>query len=70
MGFHVDFPLITNVQVPSNKVSISEFPSEFNTIVQKELEKGHFLGPFSEKIMLELIASGKMVFAIFVYRCT
>jgi hypothetical protein len=45
-GFFLDFPLITHVQSPLNKVSVDEYHAKFHTIIQKELQKGRYIGPF------------------------
>jgi hypothetical protein len=45
-GFFLDFPLITHIQSPPNKVSVDEYHAEFYTIIQKELRKGRYIGPF------------------------
>jgi len=55
LGFKIDFPSIHAVQTPSNRDSINQFPDEFNSIIQKELEKGRFIGPFTAKNLEELI---------------
>jgi hypothetical protein len=55
LGFEIDFPPITVVQTPPNRPSISEFPDEFNSIIQKELDKGRFIGPFLEDELINLI---------------
>lgn len=55
LGFRVDFPPINAVQIPPNRESISEFSVEFNSIIQKELEKGRFIGPFLADTLKDLI---------------
>jgi len=45
-GFAIDFPLITHVQSPPNKDSITEYHTEFSTIIQKEFQKERYIGPF------------------------
>jgi hypothetical protein len=48
IGFEIDFPPITVVQVPPNKDS-------FDSIVQKELDKGRYIGPFRAEPLEALI---------------
>jgi hypothetical protein len=55
LGFKIDFPSISNVQTPPNRDSVTEFSIEFNVIIQKELDKGRYLGPFTAKALEELI---------------
>ena len=55
LGFRIDFPSISTIQIPPNKDSISEFSMEFNSIIQNELEKGRFIGPFLANTLKDLI---------------
>ena len=55
LGFRIDFPSISTIQIPPNKDSISEFSMEFNSIIQDELEKGRFIGPFLADTLKDLI---------------
>jgi hypothetical protein len=55
LGFKIDFPSISDVQAPPNKDSISEFSREFESIIQRELDKGRYVGPFSAEVLEHLI---------------
>lgn len=54
-GFHLDFPIITHVQIPPNKDSINQYRAEFNTIIEKEFKKDRYLGPFVHDTLERLI---------------
>ena len=54
-GFLVDFPPINDVQTPPNKDSISEFSTEFDSVIKKEIQKGRLIGPFTESTLRSLI---------------
>jgi hypothetical protein len=45
-GFHLDIPNVRCTQVPDNKESIVTYQQEFNFIVQTEIKKGRYIGPF------------------------
>ena len=45
-GFFLDFPSIPFVQTPNNKDSVNAYSEQFNAILDNELSKGRFLGPF------------------------
>ena len=46
-GFFLDFPIINLTQTPPNKSSISEFQDQFDKIIQLEIVKQRYIGPFS-----------------------
>jgi hypothetical protein len=54
-GFILDFPIISHVQIPLNKDSINQYLSQFNSIIQKELQKNRYIGPFSHAMLKHLI---------------
>jgi len=45
-GFNMNFPLITQTQSPPNRDSIVIYQKEFNEIIQKEITKKRYIGPF------------------------
>jgi hypothetical protein len=45
-GFHLDIPNVRCTQVPDNKESIVTYQQEFDFIVQTEIKKGRYIGPF------------------------
>lgn len=55
LGFKIDFPSIRTVQAPLNRYSIYEYSIEFDAIIQKELHKGRYIGPFPASILESLI---------------
>jgi hypothetical protein len=54
-GFKIDFPSIHAVHSPPNRDSISEYKTEFDAIIQKELERGRYIGPFTAEVLEQLI---------------
>ena len=48
-GFIVDFPQIKSVQSPPNKDTVNTYSEQFNSILDKEINKGRYLGPFPLK---------------------
>ena len=44
-GFIIDFPNILSVQSPPNSPSVLTYVSELENIVQKEVDKGRYIGP-------------------------
>jgi hypothetical protein len=54
-GFKIDFPPLATVQIPPNKDSVTGFKKEFSNIIQKELDKGRYIGPFQAKPLEVLI---------------
>jgi hypothetical protein len=55
LGFKINFPSISIVQTPPNKDSIAEYMAEFNSIIQKELDKGRYIGPLTADALEKLI---------------
>jgi hypothetical protein len=55
LGFNIDFPSISIVQTPLNKESIAEYTAKFNSIIQKELDKGRYIGPLTADTLEKLI---------------
>ena len=45
-GFVINFPHISRTQSPPNSSSVSTYKAEFSTIIHKEIDKGHYIGPF------------------------
>ena len=45
-GFIVDFPCIHSIQTPPNSPSVNIYHSQFHEIVQKEITKSRYIGPF------------------------
>jgi hypothetical protein len=54
-GFNFNFPTISSTQTPPNKQSIDTYKDHFNSSIQVELQKSHYLGPFSTDALLKLI---------------
>jgi hypothetical protein len=54
-GFLVDFPSISHTQSPPNKDSFLTYFNEFSKILDHELSKGQYIGPFSEAALTALI---------------
>jgi hypothetical protein len=54
-GFIFNFPVITLTQTSPNSKSIMEFAGEFQRIVDAEISKGRYLGPFSRQTLQSLI---------------
>jgi hypothetical protein len=54
-GFILNFPPIVRVQAPPNKQSIATYKTEFDSIIQKELRKLRYIGPFDTPTLLSLI---------------
>jgi len=54
-GFIFDFPSLLRSQCPPNCPSVSEFSSQFLSIVGVELEKGRYIGPFTQAGLESLI---------------
>ena len=44
-GFIIDFPNISSIQSPPNSSSVLTYVSELKNIVQKEVDKGRYIGP-------------------------
>ena len=44
LDYIIDFPHIIITQVPPNKDSINEFMEKFSRIVNREIQKGHYIG--------------------------
>lgn len=55
LGFKIDFPPVKSIQVPPNKSSITEYQIEFESIIQKELDKGRYIGPFRAETLESII---------------
>jgi hypothetical protein len=54
-SFRVDFPNIIHTQSPRNSPSLDTYHSEFREIVQKEISKGRYIGPFPIDIIQSII---------------
>ena len=54
-GFIIDMPNIRVTQTPPNKSTISDLQSHFDTIINLELHKRRYIGPFSRQIVESLI---------------
>jgi hypothetical protein len=54
-GFILKFPHISHIQLPPNKPSIATYQSEFDAIIQRELTKSRYIGPFPASTLLTLI---------------
>jgi hypothetical protein len=54
-GFLISIPNILTTQTPPNKPTISEFQAPFDKIVNLELQKQRYIGPFSRQILELLI---------------
>ena len=46
-GFDLGIPSISQTYVPANNPSIYKLPREYEEIVDKEFQKGRYIGPFS-----------------------
>ncbi|GBE78944.1 hypothetical protein SCP_0201410 [Sparassis crispa] len=55
VGFRINIPQITRTQDPPNKESIVTFAPEFLKIVNAEIAKGRYIGPFSRTDLEHLI---------------
>jgi hypothetical protein len=55
LGVKIDFPPISTVQTPPNKESIAEYSVEFNSTIQKELDKGRYIGPLTAETLKKLL---------------
>lgn len=55
LGFEIDFPPVSVMQVPPNKSSITEYQNEFESIIRKKLDKGRYIGPFRAESLEGLI---------------
>ena len=47
-GFRADIPIITYTYTPPNRILLPEHQAAFKEIIEKELQKGRWLGPFSQ----------------------
>lgn len=54
-GFNLNLPIITNTQTPPNK--LSTFATEFTTLVEAEIAKKRYIGPFTRRGLEDLIGS-------------
>jgi len=54
-GFDLGIPSISRTYVPNNNPSINKFPAEYEKIVEKEFQKGRYIGPFSRKELEAII---------------
>ena len=54
-GFIVGYPTLSHVQTLPNSTSLAVYESEFDIIVNKELAKKHYLGPFSFTMIHSLL---------------
>jgi hypothetical protein len=54
-GFVASFPRIDRMQIPPNRPSIDEFRVPFDRIVEGEVEKGRYVGPFTREELEEVI---------------
>ena len=54
-GFFLDFPIITHTQTPPNTSAISDLHEHFNKVIQHEITKSHYFGPFSHSDIESLI---------------
>jgi hypothetical protein len=48
-GFCVGYPTPFRVQTPLNSTSLSVYEHEFKDIVNKELDKGRYIGPLTSQ---------------------
>ncbi|KIK80554.1 hypothetical protein PAXRUDRAFT_158369 [Paxillus rubicundulus Ve08.2h10] len=46
-GFKIDFPPIAHVQTPPNNESVNVYKDAFSQILNKEISKSRYIGPFS-----------------------
>ena len=56
-GFIIDIPNILITQTPPNRPVIAEFQEQFDKIVNLEISKQRYIGPFSREITESLIGS-------------
>ena len=54
-GFHVGIPHILSTYTPLNSPSLMQFSGAFESIVQRELSYGRYIGPFSRSKLEALI---------------
>jgi hypothetical protein len=54
-GFNLGIPSISKTYVPANNPSINKLPAEYEEIVEKEFQKGRYIGPFSRKELEAII---------------
>ena len=54
-GFLVDFPTLSHTQSSPNKDSVLTHIEEFQKMIDNELTKGHYIGPFSKTQLVALI---------------
>lgn len=54
-GFTLNFPYIKTTQSPPNKDSIVTYAQEFQSIIDAEIQKGRYIGPFTDKEVESLI---------------
>jgi hypothetical protein len=54
-GFFLDFPIITHTQTPPNTSSISDLHEPFDKVIQHEITKARYFGPFSHSEIESLI---------------
>ena len=54
-GFSVGYPMPSHVQMPPNSTSLAVYEAEFGNIVNKELTKGHYIGPLPFSIIETLL---------------
>lgn len=50
-GFRIDFPNITRIQAPPNAPSINNYHKQFCEIIQNEITKGRYIGPYPLEII-------------------
>jgi len=55
LGFRIDFPNITHVQIPMNAPSINTYSSEFRDTIQKGIIKGRYIGPFPLSLIYDTL---------------
>ena len=54
-GFDLGIPSISQTYVPANNPSIYKLPREYEEIVDKEFQKGRYIGPFSRADLESII---------------
>jgi hypothetical protein len=54
-GFLINIPKVTTTQTPPNRPVITEFQSQFDKIVNLEILKRRYIGPFTRELMEPLI---------------
>lgn len=54
-GFNLHIPVILRTQTPPNSVSLIEFRTAFDKILERELSTGRYVGPFSEETLFTLL---------------